>query len=53
MSINPYARLEKVRWPVEIVEQEKDKILLNFNNIKIFKTMSLSEETIQYPYFKL
>ena len=66
MSSNPSARIEKLCWPVMIAKlKNKDKILKHFENnrkiknlakiqvIKIFKTTSLSQETFQYPYFKL
>ena len=67
MSSNPPARLEKLRGPVMIVKTQKSsKIFENFENnrkfqqtlaknqdIKIFKTILLSQDTIQYTYFRL
>ena len=53
MSSNLSARLEKLRWPVMIVKLRKGQKHSKSKNIKILKTISLSEETIQYPYFKL
>ena len=62
MPGNPSERLEKLRWPVMIAKLRKGeeysnlKTIANFNkiqDIKIFKNNPLSQETIQYPYFKL
>ena len=52
---------KKYRWRVMIVQltkgQKYSKILktitIKIQDIKIFKTISFSQETIQYPYFKL
>ena len=55
---------EKLRWPLMIVKLRKGqnyskisktiaKNLAKIRDIKIFKTISLSEDTNQYPYTQL
>ena len=63
MSGNPSERLEKHRWPVMIAKLGKGqkysknlKTIANFKeiqDIKIFKIIPLSQETVRFPYFKL
>ena len=54
---NPSARLKNFCLPVMIIKIENnfksEENLATILVINIFRTISLSQETIQYPYFKL